>query len=98
PRRWPTNASAVSQTVSLAQVAATECVKLWDSRPWITVEHPGRPGDYRALPEKLVASLFYIKLVTPPKLRSTPASHLIARGEVSPTAGPTHHSNCPGAA
>ena len=77
PRRWPTNASAVSQTISLTQVAATECTKLWDSRPWITVEHPGRPGDYRALPEKLVASLFYIKLVTPPKLSSTPASSLI---------------------
>lgn len=34
PRRWLTNSSAVSsQTVSLAQVAATECAKLWDSCP-----------------------------------------------------------------
>jgi hypothetical protein len=50
---------------------------LWDFRPWITIEHPGRPGDSRAPAEKLIASLFYVKLVSLPKLGSALASALI---------------------
>ncbi len=91
PRRWAADLLGVSsQRVSFGEVAATECAKLWDSRPWITVEHPGRPGDHRALPEKLIASLFYVKLVTLPELGSAPSSVLL---EVKCRLQPGLHTN-----
>lgn len=50
---------------------------LWDSPPRITIEQPGSPGDFQALPEKLIASLFYIRLLSPPELGSARSSCLV---------------------